>query len=298
MAEIIRKSWNAYNYLFHELADSRTKSWFLVAKPYEGLILLGIYLMFVFKWGPEWMKNRPPYNIERILIIYNAFQVAACSFLFYNAIIHAWGWKYKWFCEPVDYSNSEHAVTIARCVYFYYLLKIIDLFDTVFFVMRKKFNQISFLHVYHHTGMVMLIWGAVTYFPGGHGTFVGVINSFVHVIMYGYYLLTVANPSLKGSLWWKKYITQLQILQFFCFIIHMGALVFIPNCEFPCWTAAIFLPQNVFMLVLFVDFYIKEYIKKPKALAAQQTSNGVGIKNGSNHHTFSVTNGVKKSHAD
>ena len=28
--------------------------------------------------------------------------------------------------------------------------KLVDLLDTIFFVLRKKSNQISFLHVYHH----------------------------------------------------------------------------------------------------------------------------------------------------
>ncbi|CAK1553381.1 unnamed protein product [Leptosia nina] len=132
----------------------------------------------------------------------------------------------------------------------------------VFFVLRKKFNQISFLHVYHHAGMVILSWAATMYYPGGHGTMVGVINTFVHIIMYSYYLLTVAYPSVKGSLWWKKYITQLQIIQFFHNVVHMGCIVFMPNCGFPRWTAAVFLPQNTFMLILFLDFYIKAYIKK------------------------------------
>ncbi|XP_026328940.1 elongation of very long chain fatty acids protein 7-like [Hyposmocoma kahamanoa] len=252
------------------LKYQRTKSWFLAAKPYQGLTILGLYLMFVLKWGPQWMKNRKPFNLDKIMIVYNALQVLCCAYLFYGAIVYAWGWKYKWVCEPVDYSNTEEAIRVAKFVYCYYLLKLIDLLDTVFFVLRKKNNQISFLHVYHHTGMVMLIWGAITYFPGGHGTLIGVINSFVHIVMYFYYLLTVAVPSVKKSLWWKKYITQLQILQFLWCVIHMALIVFKPDCEFPRWTAAVFLPQNIFMLVLFLEFYIKTYIKKPNAVAAKE----------------------------
>lgn len=36
----------------------------------------------------------------------------------------------------------------------------------VFFVLRKKYNQISFLHVYHHTNMAMLSWVYVKIIPG------------------------------------------------------------------------------------------------------------------------------------
>ncbi|KAI5643774.1 GNS1/SUR4 family domain-containing protein [Phthorimaea operculella] len=292
MAAIIGKAWQGYHLLFEELPDPRTKSWFLVAKPYQGLTLLALYLMFVLKWGPAWMKNRKPFNLDKILIVYNAGQVVACMYLFVMSLWYAWGWDYKWICEPVDFSNNPRALKVASLVNFYYLLKVVDLMDTVFFVLRKKFNQVTFLHVYHHTGMVMLIWGAVTYYPGGHGTFIGVINAFVHVIMYSYYLLTVAMPSVKNSLWWKKYITQLQILQFLWCVLHMLVIVFRPDCGYPRWVSAVFLPQNFFMLILFIDFYIKTYIKKPqaqaKALAAAKDNDD---KNGKSKAQKVNTNG-------
>ncbi|XP_047527338.1 elongation of very long chain fatty acids protein 1-like [Vanessa atalanta] len=264
MTTIINKLLVVYDILFDEIVDPRTKNWFLIGKPFQCIFILAVYLMFVLKWGPRFMKNRPSYNIDTIMIIYNAIQVICCAYIFIAGIIEAWGWKYKLFCEPVDYSNSKSALEVASITYYYFLLKILDLMDTVFFVLRKKYNQISFLHIYHHAGMVILIWGAVTYVPGGHGTLVGVINSFVHTVMYSYYLISVAMPKTKELLWIKKHVTQIQILQFFLCVVHMGSIAFMPNCEYPRWTAAVFLPQNLFILILFMDFYIKTYIKKPK----------------------------------
>ncbi|KAG6457502.1 hypothetical protein O3G_MSEX010338 [Manduca sexta] len=261
---ILRKCGELYKLLFNDIVDPRTMPWFLVARPYQIGTLLGLYLTFVLKWGPKWMKHRPAFNLDKVLIVYNAAQIVACLYIFVNSIYLAWGWKYKWICEPVDYSNTEEAIYIAWVCYLYFLLKVADLLDTVFFVLRKKFNQVTFLHIYHHTGMVLLTWGNSNYLAGGHGTFIGVINSFVHVIMYSYYLLTVIKPSAKQSFWWKKYITQLQILQFFWCVVHMAIIVFKPDCAYPRWTSALFLPQNVFMLILFIDFYIKNYIRKPK----------------------------------
>lgn len=60
--------------------------------------------------------------------------------------------------------------------------------------------------------MVLLAWHGVKYLPGGHSVFMGALNSFVHVVMYSYYLLTAVNKKYKNNLWWKKYITQLQIV--------------------------------------------------------------------------------------
>ncbi|KPJ15879.1 Elongation of very long chain fatty acids protein 4, partial [Papilio machaon] len=260
------------------VSDPRTKSLFLVAKPHQGITLLALYLMFVFKWGPKWMKNKPPFNLRKILMTYNVAQVLACAFIFIVGTRVTWGRKYRWVCEPVDFSDNEDALLIARLFYFYYLLKVVDLADTIFFVLRKKFNQVTFLHVYHHTGMVALIWGATTYYPGGHPTLIGIINSFVHVIMYTYYFLTVAVPSVKQVSGWKKHITQLQILQFLVTIIHMSTIVFKSDCAFPRWTAALFLPQNIFMLILFMDFYIKTYIKKQTAVVKPRVLNENGGK--------------------
>lgn len=60
--------------------------------------------------------------------------------------------------------------------------------------------------------MPMVSWGATKYFPGGHCTFIGLVNSFVHIIMYTYYLLAAMGPQYQRYLWWKRYITTLQLV--------------------------------------------------------------------------------------
>ena len=100
----------------------------------------------------------------------------------------------------------------ARGCYVYFIAKLTELLDTIFFVLRKKDNQVSFLHLYHHTVMPMISWGCTKYFPGGHGTFIGVINSFVHIVMYFYYMLAAMGPEFQRYLWWKHWITNLQMV--------------------------------------------------------------------------------------
>ena len=53
-------------------------------------------------------------------------------------------------------------------------------------------------------------------FAGGHGTLHGLINSFVHIIMYAYYLLAAFGPTVQKYLWWKKYLTTLQMVKHLC----------------------------------------------------------------------------------
>lgn len=52
------------------------------------------------------------------------------------------------------------------------------------------------------------------------------LNAFVHIIMYTYYALA-AIPSMRGKLWWKKYITRLQLVR--------NSWLFICNKEAPNW---------------------------------------------------------------
>lgn len=49
-------------------------------------------------------------------------------------------------------------------------------------------------------------------FAGGHVALFGTINAFVHVVMYFYYLLTAVDASYKKSIWWKRHITELQLV--------------------------------------------------------------------------------------
>lgn len=48
------------------------------------------------------------------------------------------------------------------------------------------------------------------------GSFHAMVNSTVHVIMYFYYGLSAAGPRFQKFLWWKKYMTAIQLVH----IIH------------------------------------------------------------------------------
>lgn len=113
-----------------------------------------------------------------------------------------------------------------------------------FFVLRKKNNQVTFLHVYHHAAMPFWYWLGAKFVPGGESTVLFLVgnvylsvfyskcmfpllfflivitgylvvslNSFIHTIMYTYYLLAAFGPSMQKYLWWKKYMTKLQLVR-------------------------------------------------------------------------------------
>jgi len=47
---------------------------------------------------------------------------------------------------------------------------------------------------------------------GGHSTFFGLLNTFVHIVMYTYYMFSAMGPQYQKYLWWKKYLTTLQMV--------------------------------------------------------------------------------------
>lgn len=58
-------------------------------------------------------------------------------------------------------------VQVAAALWWYFISKGVEYLDTVFFILRKKFNQISFLHVYHHCTMFTLWWIGIKWVAGG-----------------------------------------------------------------------------------------------------------------------------------
>ena len=135
--------------------------------------------------------------------------------------------------------------------------------DTIFFVIRKKNSQISTLHVIHHGIMPFSVWWGVKFVPGGHATFFGFLNSIVHMVMYTYYGLAALGPHMNRFLWWKKYLTAFQMIQFVMIGVHSFQLLF-RECNFPkifvLWIGS----HGVLFWFLFSDFYKKTYSQKQR----------------------------------
>ncbi|KAK3930191.1 Elongation of very long chain fatty acids protein [Frankliniella fusca] len=233
----------------------------MVRNPLPVFTIVAAYLYFVLSLGPRLMKDRQPFNLDRVMMVYNAVQVVWCAYLVRECLRLGWGGQYSWICEPMRETKTQDDYDTARGVYLYFILKIVDLLDTVFMVLRKNFRQISFLHVYHHAGMAICIYLGVKIYPGGHHTFLGFINCIVHCFLYGYYLLTLLEPRVKGA-WWKKYITLIQLVQFGMNMVHELLPVLMPSCTVDRWISGPLIIQNVFMFLLFGEFYYKNYVRQ------------------------------------
>ncbi len=150
----------------------------------------------------------------------------------------------------------------------YWITKIIELMDTVFMLLRHKSRQITFLHIYHHASMLLLSDYAYHVTPWPAIGFILAINSFVHVVLYWYYGVSVVNAEAVMSL--KPRLTELQIFQFFIdFIYAFYGYAHHGFCVYG-------ILYGILMTVLFVNFYYRAYLKprnkKPQADAKLKDS--------------------------
>ncbi|KAF4122935.1 fatty acid elongase 3 [Geosmithia morbida] len=235
---------------------------------WETAAIIFCYLIIIFG-GRELMRSRKPFQFNTLFKIHNFVLTVISGALlalfveqlaptlwrdgFYENICGADGW-------------TDPLVTL---YYLNYLTKYIELIDTAFLMLKKK--PLTFLHCYHHPATALLCYTqlvgrtSVSWVPI-------TLNLTVHVVMYWYYF-----QSARGiKIWWKQYITILQIAQF---IIDLAGVVYFASWDYWASTHFSWLPHvgtcaghpyaamsGCFILssylVLFVMFYFSTY-KKP-----------------------------------
>jgi len=238
--------------------------------PWLVCLFIGSYLYFVLKAGPKMMERREAFDLKPLIRFYNFSMVLLNAYLFYHASpflnfgLHCWG------CKQAVQPMVRESIPV---VWLVLVSRFFDFFDTMFFVLRKKFSHVSFLHVFHHTVVPIGFWIGIKFAFFPVCCFIPYLNLVVHVIMYSYYGLSTFGPRVQKYLWWKKYLTRLQILQFLIALVHSLQPLYLQQCTFP----AIFVMGQtagaVLFLWLFVSFYIKAYtMQRQSSVAAPKQS--------------------------
>ena len=213
------------------------------------------FYLFSIYFLNNYMKTRNPFTLKTPLIIYNTFQVLLNIYMIYGLIGIP---QISFNCIDIFGLNTKFNDNLKYFTYIHYLSKYLDYCDTLFIILKKKENQLSFLHVYHHSS-IAVVWGFLLHNDVGNGTasFGCLINSIIHFLMYNHYLWTsfgYNNP-------FKKFITQSQITQFYLLFIHSILVLSYENIipKYYAWVQFIYQIQ---MIVLFSNFYVKTYESK------------------------------------
>lgn len=146
---------------------------------------------------------------------------------------------------------------------------------------RKKDSQVTFLHVIHHSIVPISVWVGLKFAPGGNNALFPLLNAGVHTIMYLYYGLAAIGPHMQKYLWWKRYLTKIQMLQFSIVIIHGLRTFFMKDCRFPISFLILSQFNAILFLALFYSFYRQSYKKSDQKL--KHSNNQKHLSNGTNH---------------
>uniref|UniRef100_H3C9L0 Elongation of very long chain fatty acids protein n=1 Tax=Tetraodon nigroviridis TaxID=99883 RepID=H3C9L0_TETNG len=272
------------------IADKRVEKWPLMDNPLPTLAISTSYLLFLWL-GPKYMKNREPFQLRKTLIVYNFSMVFLNFFIFRNRIMERVRLYHSLLVSPLSRHLCRSPTQVAGALWWYFISKGIEYLDTVFFILRKKFNQVTFLHVYHHCTMFTLWWIGIKWVAGGQSFFGAHMNAAIHVLMYLYYGLASCGPRIQKYLWWKKYLTIVQMIQFHVTIGHTALSLYV-NCDFPHWMHYSLICYAITFIVLFGNFYYQTYRRQQPRRDASSSKAGKAVANGALNGLSKNANGA------
>jgi len=227
--------------------------------------LVGVYAL------QQFMKERKAINLKYLMVVHNGFLTffsLILLLLIIENLIPLWrGGLYYSICTFDVYPNFHK---LQLLYYINYIFKFYELLDTAFLLLGKK--KLEFIQWYHHSATLWLTYTQIA----GRSTVQWIpitLNLAVHVLMYYYFFMT----ALGRQVWWKKYLTAFQIIQFFIdliFCYYCGVLIFFAanypdvfpgytcNASFGAASVGIYILTSYFFL--FIHFFMKTY-KRPEA---------------------------------
>jgi len=200
------------------------------------------------------------------MILYNAVQVLLNGWMVYRILDAVLFRGHPFIGGPIYLVDTG----ASYAVWVHYLNKYLEFMDTFFMVLRGKMDQVSFLHVYHHTSIAWAWWFGLKLYPGGDIYFGALLNSWIHVMMYSYYTLSL----LKISCPWKKYLTQAQLIQFLSVLVYTSCSLYrMKDGNWRHYAAcSIQTFEMISLFVLFMHFYSKAYSKKKSTASLKEPS--------------------------
>jgi elongation of very long chain fatty acids protein 4 len=211
-----------------------------------------------------------------VAFLYNIAQVMLCSYMCIEAVIVAKRSNFNLVCNSYDAKHPP----MANVLWLFYASKVLDFVDTFFIIVGKKWKQLSFLHVYHHTTIFLFYWLNLHVNYDGDIYLTIVLNGAIHTIMYTrvfpapaiFYRRDRPRPNHRyyfvsmhtRDIWWKKYLTLAQLVQFTC-MNAQAIYMFVTGCSAtPPRVTAIYFVYIISLFILFLQFFMSSYVPKKK----------------------------------
>lgn len=225
------------------------------------LLIIITYIGFVKVFGPKFMMDRKPFDLRPLMLFFNSFMLAVNGSGFVIGLVASDFGSRLFSCTRVSESGKEDfkELLLIYLGYVYLIARILDMGDTLFFVLRKKFNNINFLHVFHHSAVPLIAFAGLKLHPAPHAGFLPMTNVFVHTFLHAYYAMSCMGPEMSRFIWWKKHLTQMQLVQFASIFLHGSFTYANPECTFPKFLSIAEIVISITFMVLFGKFYCNTY---------------------------------------
>ncbi|SPQ94746.1 unnamed protein product (mitochondrion) [Plasmodiophora brassicae] len=239
---------------------------------YHLLLAVAAYLVLLFLAKQAMLKRGKGFELKTFSLMHNLAMTALSLYMFVQTCRELYIQKYSLWNNPVDPTPAGDGM--AHVIYVFYISKFFEFIDSFIIVARFRLRQLAFIHVYHHTSIVFICWAACYFWPGGDSYFVVLLNSFVHVVLYGYYFASSivekpqpgARVSWASPYFWRRYITTLQLCQFVAMLGQSLYMLTVKEARYSRKGAAYLGIYMLTMLYVFGSFY-KENYKGGKARA-------------------------------
>lgn len=232
------------------------------------LVAANVFYFTVLAGLHVFMKSRPAANPARLMQVYNVSCVVLAGISGVAIATHKWQQPGAAFvCNPRGQQPGQQLGDVADGlltwgIFVYYYQKYWEFLDTFFFMLRKSYRQVSFLHVYHHSSITVVTCLAAQFDTAGDVYLAALLNSWIHVFMYSHYWLT--SIGVKNAPW-RPYLTSMQLAQFLVILVQNVVAWFAGHdCGMPDWYKAVLVAYMASMLVLFGHFFVSSYTAAPK----------------------------------
>eukprot|EP00937_MAST-01D_sp_MAST-1D-sp2_P001867 g1867.t1 len=200
-------------------------------------------------------------QLKPVIFVYNALCVALAGYVVWGIAQHKLTGEGR--DEPFACNDGARTDPTGKQLAFvfwvFYAQKFFEFADTWFFILRRSFRQVTFLHVFHHSSITLVVGSILRYDFSGDMYLPILLNAVVHVLMYSHYLVT----ALGIRSWWRQYLTTLQLAQF-CLIASQSIIAWRagPACGAPDFAKVILVAYMLSMLLLFGRFFMRRYVLK------------------------------------
>eukprot|EP01064_Diplonema_japonicum_P021335 TRINITY_DN30864_c0_g1_i1.p1 TRINITY_DN30864_c0_g1~~TRINITY_DN30864_c0_g1_i1.p1 ORF type:complete len:368 (+),score=37.97 TRINITY_DN30864_c0_g1_i1:58-1161(+) len=250
----------AHKQVEERIASGTQPAYSLYYTSIEHLLAANFFYYFVTFILYSWMKNREKrFEIKWVLQVYNLLCILAAGYVFIGLLLAKMEIPGSFACNPL--LPGESGEKFAWLFWVFYAQKFLEFCDTWFFILRKSFRQVTFLHLFHHSSITFVVGLIFPYDYSGDMFLPIAFNAFVHVLMYSHYLAT----SIGVKSWWSRHLTSLQLIQFIAittqsYVAYQSG----PSCGAPDFAKILMVMYMMSMLILFGNFFVRKYVlKKP-----------------------------------